>query len=556
MTRRVRPLWPALLLALACLTGCAMPQATAVTVKVLAINDFHGSLRTPPGGLRIPDPADATRTLTVRAGGAEHLATLVAELQAKNPLHVFVAAGDLVGASPLLSALFHDEPTIESLSRMGLRVSAVGNHEFDRGSAELLRLQHGGCPADGCRGARSFGGAGFQYLAAGTRDTRSGRPLLPATHVERFAGVAVAFIGLTLKSTPSMVAARGVRELAFGDEVQTINAEVARLRAQGVAAFVVLLHQGGFPAEGPRVEPDGCTDVNGPIIKLVPRLDQAVAVVVTGHTHRAYNCRIDGRLVTSAGSHGRLLTEIDLELDPARGRVVQAQARNHVVDASRYARDPAQSALIEAYERLAQPLAQRRVARLAGALSREANAAGESPLGQVIADAQLEATRSAGAEVAFMNPGGIRASLPRPADGWLRFEELFAAQPFGNALVTMTLSGAQIVELLEQQWHGQPLAAGRVLQVSSGLAYTWDASRPRGQRVLAGSLRLHGRAIADDSRVRVTVNSFMADGGDHFRALRQGSERHTGMQDIEALEAYLAARPNPLPLLPRITRLH
>ena len=538
LPRHARALLAAGLLALA--GGCASTQAPEpVTVKVLAINDFHGHLKAPAGTVRMPDPTDPTRSVAVSAGGAEHLASAVRTLRETHPHHVFVAAGDLVGASPLLSALFRDEPTVESLSLMGLELAAVGNHEFDKGADELLRLQRGGChPQDGCRGPRPFAGAGFQYLAASTIVRETGQTLLPAYRIKRFAGIPVAFVGLTLQGTPGLVMPSGVRGLRFDDEVRTVNRLVPELRAQGVEAIVVLIHEGGLPAG---TDPNGCDGISGAIVDIVRRLDRAVDVVISGHTHRAYNCRIDGRLVTSGHAHGTMLTQIDLVLDPSTGDVRQARADNVVVDPRRFSRDPAQTELIAAYETLAAPLAQRVVGRLTHALSRNANAAGESPLGQVIADAQLHATRAAGAQVALTNPGGIRRGLGQPSDGRLRFEDLFAAQPFGNQLVTMTLSGAQLLQLLERQWRGQP-EGGRVLQVSQGFGYRWDASRPPGQRVVPGSLRLDGRALGPDDEVRVTVNSFMADGGDGFSLLRQGRDRVTGVTDVEALEAWFRDR--------------
>ncbi|HEY6354505.1 MAG TPA: metallophosphoesterase, partial [Burkholderiaceae bacterium] len=239
------------LLVAAWLLGCA-PAPTRPTgpveVKILAINDFHGNLKPPQGGIRIRDPQDAGKTVNVAAGGAEHLAGAVNELRAKNPNHIFVAAGDLVGASPLTSALFHDEPTVEAFNLMGLEVAAVGNHEFDHGSAELLRLQRGGChPVDGCKGPQPFTGARFRWLAASTIDTRSGQTLLPAYHVKRFQGIPVAFIGLTLKDTPQIVVPSGVTGLQFRDEVQTVNALVPELKRQGIEAIVVLIHEGGMP---------------------------------------------------------------------------------------------------------------------------------------------------------------------------------------------------------------------------------------------------------------------------------------------------------------------
>jgi 5'-nucleotidase len=515
--------------------ACAAPRPSEpVRVKVLAINDFHGNLKPPGGGIRIPDPADATRTISVPAGGAEHLATAIAAARAKNPNHVFVAAGDLIGATPLLSALFHDEPTIESLSLMGLEASAVGNHEFDKGAAELLRMQRGGCaPEGGCKGPRPFGGATFRYLAASTVDTASGRTIFPPTFVKRFQGIPVAFIGLTLKDTPNIVVPTGVAGLRFGDEAETVNALVPGLRREGIEAIVVLIHEGGFPTGGP----NECPGISGPIVDIVKKLDRAVDVVISGHTHRAYNCRIDGRLVTSGDKYGTIVSEIDLVLDPKTGDVASASADNVIVRTADFAKDPRQTALIAAYETLAAPLAGRVVGRIAAPIARDENPAGESPAGQLIADAQLAATADAGAQIALMNPGGIRAALGRAA-GELRYEELFAVQPFYNNLVTMTLSGAQLAQLLEQQWVNQPRP--RILQVSRGFGYTWDASRPPGSRVVAGSLRLNGSPIAPEARLRVTVNSFLAAGGDGFSVFRQGTEVRTGMMDIDALEGYVA----------------
>ncbi len=517
----------------ACSTAPLRPT-TPVEVKILAINDFHGNLRPPQGGIRVRDPQDAGKTVTVPAGGAEHLATAVRELRAKNPNHVFVAAGDLVGATPLLSALFHDEPTIESLSLMGLEISAVGNHEFDEGAAELLRLQRGGChPVDGCKGPAPFSGAKFQYLAASTIDARTGKTLLPAYVVKRFQGIPVAFIGLTLKDTPTIVVPAGVAGLEFRDEATTVNALVPELRRAGVEAIVVLIHEGGIPSG----DYDECPGISGPIVDIVKRFDKAVDLVVSGHTHRAYNCRIDGRLVTSGDKYGTVLSEIDIVLDPASGDVREARARNHIVRTATYAKDAAQSQLIAAWEQLAAPLARRVVGRITAPLTRDENPAGETTIGQLVADAQLAATTAAGAQIALMNPGGLRATLAGGEGGQLRYEDLFAVQPFYNNLVTLTLTGAQLQRVLEQQWLNQPRP--RILQVSRGFTYTWQASKPPGERVLAGSLRLNGIAIAPQQRLRVTVNSFLAPGGDNFSVLKEGLEARTGLMDIDALEAHV-----------------
>ena len=540
------------LCATALLAGCAAPRATGpVRVKVLAINDFHGNLRPPQGGIRIQDPAHPGQTINVPAGGAEHLATAVAELRARNPNHIFVAAGDLIGATPLLSALFRDEPSIEALGLMGLEASAVGNHEFDKGAAELLRMQNGGCHAvEGCKGPWPFKGASFQYLAASTFDLKTGKTILPAYHVKHFQGIPVAFIGLTLEATPSIVVPSGVAGLEFRDEARTVNDLVPELRRQGIEAIVVLIHEGGV-ATGDYNE---CPGISGPIVDIVKRLDRAVDVVISGHTHRAYNCRIDGRLVTSGDKYGTLVTQIDLTLDPRSGDVTSAQADNVIVRTASFAREPRQTQLIEAYERLVVPLAKRVVGRIGAALPRDTNPAGESALGQIIADAQLAATQDAGAQLAFMNPGGIRAALALPADGQVRYEDLFSVQPFYNNLVTMTLSGAQILALLEQQW---AQASARILHVSRGFSYTWNASHPAGQRVLAGSVRLNGQPIDAAASYRVTVNHFVAAGGDGFVLFKQGQTQTTGIMDVDALELFVKNNPGLVPgPLNRITRVN
>jgi len=519
-------------------------RSASVELKILAINDFHGHLKPPAGGFRHADPAHPGKSISVPAGGAEYLASAVKAAAGRAPHHVFVAAGDLVGASPLLSALFHDEPTIESLGLMGLELAAVGNHEFDEGAAELLRLQRGGChPVDGCRGPAPFGGARFKYLAANTVERASGRTLLPPYAIKRFDGVPVAFIGLTLKDTPHIVVPSGVAGLEFRGEAETVNALVPELRRQGVEAIVLLIHEGGQPTGGY----DECPGISGPIVGIVEQLDPAVDLVISGHTHQAYNCRIAGRLVTSAHRYGTLLTEIDVTLDRASGDVAAARAHNLVVQHDRYAKDAAQTRLIAGYEALAAPLAKRVVGRLPQAYTAAPNEAGESTLGRLVADAQLAATAAperGGAQIAFTNRGGLRAPLVPRADGQVLYEDVFACQPFSNELVTMTLTGAQVLAVLEQQFNDPDEAD--VLPVSRGLRYTWSALRPRGHRVLPGSLTLNGRPIAPGDRLRVTVNSFLAGGGDAVGIFARGSQRVVGELDADALARYITAGAAPI----------
>jgi 5'-nucleotidase len=373
---------------------------------------------------------------------------------------------------------------------------------------------------------------------------------MPAYTVQRYEGIPVAFIGLTLEGTPGIVTPEGVKGLTFRDEAETVNELVPKLKQQGIEAIVVLIHEGGTPT-GSFNE---CPGISGPIVSIVQKLDPAVDVVVSGHTHRAYNCRIAGKLVTSADSVGRMLTEIDLTLDPVTRDVTKAVADNVIVATQSFAKDPRQTALIAAYEAVARPLAERVVGRLAAPLTRDSNPAGENTIGQVVADAQLAATRAVGAQVALMNPGGLRSDLQPAADGRLRYQDLFAVQPFSNNLVTMTFSGAQFLELIEGNLRGRE---PRPLKVSQGLSYTWDASQPQGRRVVAGSVKIDGRAVQAGDRVRVTVNSFMASGGDGYSVFNEGTERVTGIMDVDALEAYVQAQPElQVPASGRIARLN
>ncbi|MDB5617817.1 bifunctional metallophosphatase/5'-nucleotidase [Tardiphaga sp.] len=547
-------------IALVALAACTLgsvsvtAQSTAaVDLTLLAINDFHGNLRPAPGGIVIDDPADRTKKITVPAGGAEHMATLVKQLRTGKKNSVFVAAGDLIGASPFLSAMFHDEPTIESLSMMGLEIASVGNHEFDEGKTELLRMQNGGChPVDGCQGPHPFMGATFHYLAASTIETATGRPVLPPYEIKNFDGIPVGFIGLTLKATPTLVSPPGVAGLEFRDEAETVNALVPELKAKGVEAIVVLIHEGGFPSG----DYNECPGISGPIVEIVKKFDKAVDVVISGHTHRAYTCEIDGRLVTSGDKYGTIVTAIDLKVDRTTRDVISAKANNIIVRTASYAADPAQTALLAAYDKVAGPIAARPAGSVTSTLSRMPNmTTGESPLGDIIADAHLAATAAAGAVIAFTNPGGIRADIAHGPDGAVSYGDVFAAQPFRNQLVTVTLTGAQIKAALEQQWLTPQRP--RILQVSKGFSYAWDNAGEVGHRVLADRMLLNGQRIDPAASYRVTVNQFLYVGGDGFTVLKDGIAPLVGVYDVDALYAYFGANSPVAPgTLERITRLN
>jgi 5'-nucleotidase len=553
-----RPIFPILaaLLTLSCPAAPSAGETPApVDLRILAINDFHGYLRPPPGGIRIADPADKTKKIAVAAGGSETMATLVKQLREGHPNTIFVAAGDLIGASPFLSAMFHDEPTIESLSMMGLAIASVGNHEFDEGKDELLRMQNGGChPVDKCQGPHPFAGAKFHYLAASTFEKATGKTIFPPYEIREFEGVPIAFIGLTLKGTPDIVAPTGVAGLEFRDEADTVNALVPELKARGVEAIVVLIHEGGFPTG----DYNECPGISGPIVDIVKKFDRAVDVVISGHTHQAYVCEIDGRLVTSGDKFGTLVTAIDLKLDRTTRDVISARADNVIVRTGALPRDPEQTALLESYDKVAGPIANRKAGSITETLSRTPNEAGESALGDIIADAQLAATApeaNGAAVIAFTNPGGIRIDIAKKDDGAVSYGDVFASQPFRNQLVTLTLTGAQIRNMLEQQWLDPKRP--RILQVSRGFSYAWDNAKPFGGHVIAERMTLNGQRIEPTKNYRVTVNNYLAVGGDGFSVLKEGAAQRFGIYDSDALYGYFQANSPIAPVATnRIARLN
>jgi 5'-nucleotidase len=521
--------------------SCAFADpVTPVDLRILAINDFHGNLMPPTGGIRVTDPHDKAKKIVVPAGGSETMASVVRQLREGHANTAFVAAGDLIGASPFLSAMFHDEPTIESLSIMGLDIASVGNHEFDEGKDELLRMQNGGChPVDRCQGPHPFAGAKFHYLAASTLAKETGKTLFPPYEIKTFEGIPVAFIGLTLRGTAGIISPASAAGLEFRDEAETVNALVPELKAKGVEAIVVLIHEGGFPSG----DYNECPGISGPIVDIVKKFDRAVDVVISGHTHQAYLCEIDGRLVTSGDKFGTLVTAIDLKLDPATHDVISAKADNTIVRIGAYPKDAEQTALLAAYDRVAAPIADRRAGSVAQTLSRVPNmSTGESVLGDVVADAQLAATRAeadGGAVAAFTNPGGIRTDITGKDDGTVSYADIFASQPFRNQLVTLTLTGAQIKATLEQQWldPNRP----RILQVSKGFSYAWNMAKPPGEHVVANSMTLNGEPVEPSKTYRITVNNYLALGGDGFTVLKDGTAWQFGVFDVDALFAYFVA---------------
>jgi 5'-nucleotidase len=551
------------------LGGCATTEprgAGPVEVKLIAFNDFHGNLQPPRQS--VDHPAPGPEAVRVPAGGAAYLASAIQALRERNPNNLVVSAGDMIGASPLVSALFLDEPTIHAMNLIRIDYNAVGNHEFDRGQAELVRMQKGGCEKNTVRqpcAVEPFGGARFGFLAANVV-RQDGSTLFPGYAIRTFGKgrrqVKVAIVGMTLKDTPTVVTPAGVAGLAFRDEADTVNALVPRLKAEGADAIVVVVHQGVYSKLG--YNDQSCGAIEGDLLPILDRLDPAVDVVASGHTHHAYVCdygRINPAkpiLLTSGGSYGRLVTDIDLTIDPSAGRVTAKRARNIVVQSEaftgsrgevpltdavpRFAAQPAVAALVDRYAKAAEPIAARAVGRLSGPALKASNEHGESVLGNLVADAQLAATKAdGGAQIALMNPGGVRADLVPAADGGVSFGQLFAAQPFANMMVVKSLTGRQLRAVLEQQFASgsNTVQNPYVLSPSHNLRFAYDLSKPEGQRIVL--LTVDGRPVSDEAVYRVATNNFLAGGGDNFTAFREGTNATGGVQDVDALEAYIAA---------------
>ncbi|MFE7797313.1 bifunctional metallophosphatase/5'-nucleotidase [Nocardia sp. NPDC057440] len=499
-------------------------------VHLFGLNDLHGNLQPPSGS--------SGKIAGYEAGGAAYLATHLARLKKAYPASAVVAAGDNIGASPLMSGLFHDEPTIAFLNSAGLAASAVGNHEFDDGVIELARIQQGGCAPEGCSPGAPFTGAKFPYLAANVTDAQGRLPsaLRPWTMLE-VGGHRIGVVGTVTPDTANIVFPEGIRGYKFGDEVDAINAYVPAMKAAGAETIVALLHDGGVQRAAPdaAVDYNGCANITSEVTALATRTDPAVRALVTGHTHQPYVCTIEGKVITQAASYGRLITDITLTFGTDQ---VQASAVNRVVTRE-VTPDSATADLVAFYAGQATPRAARVVGASAQTLAHEPAASGESPLGDVIADSMLAATSStpAAAVAAFMNPGGVRADLK---SGEITYGDIYTVQPFGNQVVTVTLTGSQVLRLLEQQWDnpGKPTVLS-----PAGLTYTYVAAAPKGSKVVADSIRIAGLPLNPVATYRITTNSFLAAGGDGFTVFTEGLDKAVGPVDLDAFETYATGRP-------------
>jgi 5'-nucleotidase len=526
-------------------------------VQLLSFNDLHGNLEPPAGSSgRVTEHQHDGTTKTIDAGGVEYLATHLRQARKGEKYSITAAGGDMVGASPLISGLFHDEPTIEALNKLDLDVTSVGNHEFDEGAKELARLQNGGChPKDGCYTDEKFQGADFPYLAANVLDEKTKKPILKPYWVWKKNGVKVGFIGVTLEGTPDIVSAEGVKGLSFKDETETINKYAKVLQKQGVKSIVALIHEGGFPASTSYnydCDSPGAGDgISGPIVDIAKNVTPQVDALVTGHTHNAYVCSIADpagkpRMVTSAASFGRLYTDTTLTYDRRTGDIARTAVKsaNRVVTRD-VPKAPDMTELISKWNTLAAPIGNKPIGYISGDIG---NTGTESPLGDLIADAQLAHGKQLDPEtdLALMNPGGIRAPLTYAAkagegDGVVTYAEGFTVQPFANTVNLQDFTGTQLIQVLKEQVTGPNAAAPKVLQVSSGLTYTLDLTKSGADRVVTDSIKLNGSAIDPAATYRVATNSFLAGGGDGFPTLGQGTNDVVGSDDLAALEQYLTA---------------
>ena len=522
----------------------AAAPAAAETIQILALNDFHGNIEPPASPATWFAVGERRQE---RLGGAARIGAVLQELRQGKGNTITVAAGDLIGASPLASAYFLDEPAVMALNRMGLELAAVGNHEFDRGTAELRRMQEGGCEVhsnrEPCRLDRPFEGAMFTYLAGNVLDDQ-GNTLFPGTSIKTFGGVKLGFIGMTLKETGILVSPAGTAGYRFADEAETANALATRLRSEGADAVVVLIHQGANV--DPLNNTTGCPELSGDLLPILERLDPSIRLVVSGHTHMAYACEVPApggstRLLTSAGRYGNFVTEIALTVDPQTDRILSLSAVNRPVTQTAQEQVDIAS-LVRRYTEAAAPIAARVVGRIEGSLDRPEGDT-DSPLGNIIADAQLAATREparGGARIAFINSGGVRARFEPAADGSVTYGQIFALQPFGNTLVVLELTGAQLKAVLEQQFGPESPAeiANSLLIPSAGFTFAYDRNRPAGERIV--SMALNGAPVDPAATYRVTVNNFLASGGDGFSLLSQAKPVADAGQDLDALEAYIS----------------
>jgi len=487
------------------------PNKSFIQIQLLGINDLHGQL-------------NVTRNVGGKpAGRVDYLATYLKQRAAENKNTLLVQDGDMVGASPPVSALLQDEPTIEILNTLGFDIGTVGNHEFDEGLPELLRLINGGThPKTG-----NFAGSKFPWVVANVVNDKTGKTILPPYQILKVNGMQIGFIGVVTTETPTIVVPSGVAGLRFTDEVEAINRNVAELKNKGVKSIVVLAHNPG--TSGPNGE-----NPAGQLVDIANRVDDEVDIIFGGHNHAYMNATIDNKLVVQSYSYGTAFSDVDIEIDPKTKDIVTKRAEIVTTFQEGVNPDPQIRKMIEGYEAKVEPIVNRVVGSSSNPLTAKQNDNGESELGDLIADAQRAALKT---DFAFMNPGGIRADID-PGD--ITWGEIYTVQPFNNDLIKMTMTGSQIRAVLNQQWSATKT---NMLQIS-GLSYTWNQNKPIGQRVV--SIKLPDGSELDPAKAySVTANVFLSGGGDGFTVFTQAQNKEVGPVDLDALVNFIAAQPKP-----------
>lgn len=431
----------------------------------------------------------------------------------------------MVGGSPPISSFLQDEPTIEVLNKMGFDYGTLGNHEFDRGVNEMMRLIQGG----NNQKTGYFNGANFPYICANVIDDKSGKTILPPYSIKNIDGVPIGFIGVVIKDTPKIAPPNKTDGVKFIDEAKAINDSVKTLKKQGVKTIVVLAHNGGNQSKA-----NG--NATGEIVRMAKKMDDEVDVIISGHTHTFLNKEVDGKLIVQSYSYGTAFSDIQLKIDPITKDIVDKKASIKMVYQDDIRPDPEIKKMIQNYESKIEPIVNKVVGKAANDILSKKNHNGESSLGDMIADSQRIEMKS---DFAFMNFSGIRADLPK---GDVTLDDLFTIQPFKIKLVKMTLSGEQIRKLLNQQW--QENGSVRMLQIS-GLKYTWDSTKGSGQKVV-NIMQTDGTPINPQTIYTVTTNSYLANGGDNFSVLLTGKNKVEGPTDFDAFEDYVKEQKLPL----------
>ncbi len=492
------------------------PKEGTVDLRILGVNDLHGNLE--------PLPGEEGRTV----GG---VASLDAHLDGRERDYpgrtIRVHAGDMVGGSPLVSGYYRDEPTVRAMNEIGFDVGAPGNHEFDEGGEEMLRLLDGGSADGSIEGPpdERFSGTDFPYVAANVEYAGTGEAVLPSYAVVEREGVRVGFIGVTTPDTPLGLMPEVAAPFRFSDMSEAVNRQAAALQAKGIEAIVVLAHAGGKAGRG---------GPEGEIFEETAHMSGAVDAVFSGHTHSILDERVNGKVVVQAGEYGKAFSMVDLKIDRRSGDVVRAEGEVLPVTNDTVRPDPSLSALVERYRGDVAPVSDRVVSDARGIVTRAPNADGESAMGDLIADGQRA---FAGTDLAFVNSPGLRADL---ASGPVTYGKLFAVQPFGDDLVRMEMTGDAVLRLLDQQHEG---GRSRVLQVS-GLRYAIDPDRPEGRRVTRAAME-DGRPINRGRTYTVAADAFLAAGGDGFAAFEEGRNRRVAGKVIDALVSHLGSMPQP-----------